>query len=107
MPEFESDAAPAERPFQQFGGCLVLERQQVGERFDDGDVGAEGLPDTGELDPDDAAAEHDDRGWDPVQSQGVVAADDPVAVDGQARQRLGLGSGGEQDVSAGESCPST
>ena len=74
----------------------------MGERLDDRDVGAEGLPDTGELDPDDTAAEHDRPRRDPVQPQGVVAADDPVAVDGQTGQRLGLGSGGEQDVSAGE-----
>src|SRR4029077_13039146 len=89
----------------QLGGRLVLQGQQVRERLDEGDLGAEGAPDTGEFDPDDTAAEHDDRGGDPVQSEGVVAADDPVAVDGQTGQRLGLGSGGEQDVSAGECLP--
>ena len=40
---------------------LVLGRDQPGERLDDGDLGAEGLPDAGELAADDAAAEHDHR----------------------------------------------
>src|SRR3712207_8497856 len=36
----------------------------------------------------------------PVQRQRVVAGDDPGAVDVQARQRAGVGAGGQQDVLA-------
>ena len=44
-------------------------------------VGAEGVPDRGELAADRAGAEHDDRRRHLVEGQRVVAGDDPLAVD--------------------------
>lgn len=70
------------------------------EALDDGDVGPEGLPGGGELDADDTAAEDDRRLRHPVQDEGVVRGDDPVAVDLQARQRLRHGAGREEHVTA-------
>ena len=79
---------------------------QGGQRLDDRDVGAEGLPDAGELDADDAAAEDDDRlrapgracsAWSlvmtrpPISRPGSVRAYEPVArttlLAGVARRR--------------------
>src|SRR6185437_14824529 len=99
--ELELDAAAAERALQQLRVVLVLQRHQVRQRLDDGDLGAEGLPDRGEFAADDAAAEHDDRARDAIELERVVAADDPVAVDIQAGQRLGYRTGCQHDVAAG------
>ena len=59
LADLEVDAALAERPLDRLGALLVLGGDQPGQRLDDGHVGAEGLPRAGELDADDAAAEHD------------------------------------------------
>ena len=60
-PELEADLALAEGPLERLGRLLVLERHEVGQGLDDGDLGAEGLPDAGELAADDTAAQHDHR----------------------------------------------
>ena len=74
---------------------------QAGQRLDDRDVGAEALPDAGELAADDAAAEHDHRRGHPVEPQRVLGGDDPLAVDLEAGQRARVGAGGQHDVLAG------
>ena len=53
----------------QLGRPRVLERDQGRQRLDDGHLGAERGPDRGELDADDAAAEHDRLLRDPLQAQ--------------------------------------
>ncbi len=98
--ELEGDAAAPERPLQQLAAGLVLQRDQVRQRLDDRHVGAEGLPDAGELDPDDAAAEDDHRRRHAVELERVVAEQHPVAVDLEAGQRPGRRPGGEHDVLA-------
>ncbi len=98
--QVELDAPLAEGALQELGAVLVLDRDQVLEALDDGDLGTEGLPRGGELDADDAAAQHDRGLRHAVEREGVVRGDDPVAVDLQARQRLRHGAGGEQDVAA-------
>lgn len=98
--QVELDAALAERALKQLGGVLVLERGEVLQTFDDRDVRTEGLPRGGELDADDAAAEHDRGLRNAVQDQRVVRGDDAVAVDLQARQRLRHGAGREEHVAA-------
>jgi hypothetical protein len=72
----------------------------VGECLDDGDVGAEGLPDAGELHADHAAAEDDHAARDVVEVERLVGGHDPTA-DLQARQALGVRAGREDDVAAG------
>ena len=99
--QLELDAPSAEGPLQQLGVVLVLQRHQVRQRLDDGHLGAEGLPHRGELAADHAAAEHHHGGRDAVQFQRVVAADDPLAVDVEAGQRLGRRAGGQHHVAAG------
>src|SRR3712207_3249608 len=99
-PELEADLATAEGALEELGGGLVLERDQVGEGLDDGDVDAEGLPGAGELAADDAAAQDDRRGRHPVQRQRLLAVDDADAVEVQTREGPGVGAGGQQDVAA-------
>ncbi len=99
--ELGGDPALAELSLDLLGELLVLERQQVGERLDDRDVGAERPPDARELDADDAATEHDDRTRHVVEGEGVVAGDDAGAVDLKTWQRLGHRSGGQDDVASG------
>jgi hypothetical protein len=60
------------------------------EQFDDRDVGTERAPHAGELHADDATAEDDGRGRNPVERQCVIAGDDPLAVDLQARKGASL-----------------
>ena len=80
--------------------AIVLQRHQVGQGLDDGDVDTEGLPGAGELAADDPATE-DDRGRrHAVQAQRVVAGDDAGAVDVQAGQRAGVGAGRQEHVLA-------
>src|SRR3712207_7529095 len=58
-----------------------LQRHQVRQGLDDGDVDAERLPGAGELAADDTAAQDDRRGGHAVPVERVVAGDDPCAVD--------------------------
>ncbi len=92
------DAPAAEGALQELGAGLLLQREQVGEGLDDRDLGAERLPDGGELDADDAAAENDHRGRDAVELQRVVAGDDPLAVDVEAGKGLRHGAGRQHDA---------
>ncbi len=80
------DAAAAQRPLQQLGAGLLLQRDQMWQRLDDRDVSAEGTPYRGELAADRASAEnHGGRRY-AVERQGVVAGDHLAMVDFQARQ---------------------
>ena len=81
----EVDLALAERPLERLGRRLVLDGHEPGECLDDGDLGAEAGPHARELAADDAAAEHDDRLGHPVEAQGVLGGEHPLAVDLEAR----------------------
>src|SRR5690606_2161377 len=96
----ESDLAPTERPLKLLGGELVLRRYQSGQRFYDGDLGTEGGPDTGELDADHAAAQHDGLLGYEVEGQRVLAGDDAPA-EFQTGDRLRVRTGGEHEVLPG------
>jgi hypothetical protein len=99
--QLEADAAPAEGPLELLGIRVVLEWDEVGQRLDDRHLGAERRPGRRELAADDAAAQHDRRLGHPVELQGVLAGDDPLAVEVQARQRARVGTGREDQVRAG------
>ena len=81
------DAALAERAFERLRRRLLLAGDEPGECLDDRDVGSERAPHAGELAPDDAATQHHDRRRDPVEPQGVLGGDDPLAVDVETGQR--------------------
>ena len=98
--EAEVDAALAEGALEGLGAGDVLVGHQVRQGLDDRDVGAEGLPDTGELDADHAATEDDDALGHVVEVERLVGRDDP-AGDVQARQAARVGAGGQHDVGAG------
>src|SRR5690606_6314886 len=93
------DLALAEGALQALAEDRVLERDERGQRFDDGDLGAERVPGRGELDADDAAADDDRALRDLLELEGLVAGHDPAAdLDAErARHR----SGGQHDVGAG------
>src|SRR5829696_8868441 len=93
--DHRGDAALLERPGQLALAVGVLQRDQAGQDLDDGHLGPHGAPEGGELDPDRPGPEHDHRLGQVVELQGVVGADHPLAVDLQARDRLGLGPGGQ------------
>ena len=93
----EGDPALAERALESLGQRGVLGGDEVGERLDDGDVGAERAPDARELDPDDAAAEDDDPGGDLVEFERLLARED-AAADVQPRQRPAVRAGREDDI---------
>ena len=74
---------------------------QPRQRLDDGHLGAEAAPDAGELAADHPAAEHDHRGRHPVEPECLLGGEDPLAVDVEAGQGLGVGAAGQDDVLAG------
>ena len=98
----EVDLALAEGALERLRRRLVLDGEEPGEGLDDGDVGAEGLPDARELAADDAAAQNDHGGGYPLEAQRMLGGDHPLAVDVEAGQRPGVGARGEDDVGAGE-----
>ena len=73
------------------GDGLVLGGDEPGQRLDDGHLGAERAEHGGELDADDAAAEHDDARRDEVERERLLAGHDPAA-DLETGQRLGVAS---------------
>ncbi len=87
--EAEVDAALAEGALELLADGFILVRDEVRKRLDDLHVGAPGLPDAGELDTDDAAAEHDDLLRHVVERQRLLGRDDPTA-DLEAGQRAGV-----------------
>jgi hypothetical protein len=95
----ERDLALAVGPLERLAGCLVLGGDEAGQRLDDRDVGTEGLPDAGELDADDAAAEHDDALGDEVEGQCLVTGDDAPA-DVEPGQRPRVRAARQHDVAA-------
>jgi hypothetical protein len=86
----EVDLPAPERPLEPLADRLVLERQQVRQRLDDGDLCAEGAPQARELDADDAAAENDHRRGDALEPQCLIARDDaPAELEPGQRARSG------------------
>ena len=86
------------QPFgDRIGQGLVIERQQAVGHFDDGDLGPQFAEGDAELQPDIAAADHDQLAGHLVQRQGLGRGDD-VAAELQEGQFDRLGAGGEDDV---------
>jgi hypothetical protein len=92
------DAALAEGALEQLAAALLLQRHQVRQRLDDRDLGAERAPDAGELAADGARAQDHDGGGDVLEAQRVVAGDDALVVDLEARDGAGDRAGGQQHV---------
>ena len=97
--DFEIDLPPAEGALELLRDRLLLVRQEVGQTFDDGDLGAERAPYARELDTDHAAAQDEDLRRHLLQLQRLLAGDHPAA-DLEARQRAGVRTGGEHHVLA-------
>ena len=95
----EGDLALAERPLELLADGLVLGGDQPGQRLDDRHLGAEALEDGGELDADDAAAQHDDARRHVVDGEGLLARHD-AAADLETGQRLRVAARREHDVAA-------
>ncbi|SIK41776.1 Uncharacterised protein [Mycobacteroides abscessus subsp. abscessus] len=98
--ELVVDLALLERALEGLRDRLVLVGDKVGQTLDDRDIGAVGLPDAGEFDADDAAAEDDDRLRHGVELERLGAREHPIG-DVEA-ERLRRRPGREQDVLAGE-----
>jgi hypothetical protein len=101
LADLEVDLPLTEVALELLRDLLVLGGDQAGQRLQDGHLGAERLPDAGELDADHAAAQHDRRRRHPVEPQRVLAGDDPLAVDLEAGQRARVGAAGQNHVAAG------
>jgi hypothetical protein len=80
------------------GHGLVGGGEEIRHGFEDGDFGAEALPDRAQFEADDAGADHAEALRRGVEGQraGVVA--DDLVVDRNARQVARLGAGGDDDV---------
>src|SRR5690606_25392868 len=94
------DAAAAERALEALRQCLVLIGGEVGQSLDDRDLRAEAVPDRGELDADDATAEHDRARGHGVELEGLVGGDDATA-DLEPRKRASVRAGGENHIATG------
>src|SRR5438445_3435556 len=92
------DAALAENLGELLPDIGVFERQQCGEKFDQGHLRAVPVVDAGELSADRASAHDDDRLRHLVQGDSMVAVDDPIAIHLETGQRLGTRSGGDHQV---------
>ena len=95
----EGDLALAELALERLGEELVLVGHEVRQGLDDRDLAAEALPHAGELDADDAAAEHDDALGHVVEVDGLGGGEHPAA-ELEAGQRLRVRAGGQDDVPA-------
>ncbi len=98
----ELDAPLAERALQLLRGGGVLGGDEPGEALDDLDLDAQGPPGGGELGADDAAADDDGLVRQLGEVERVLGGDDPLAVDLQTGEGLGVGAGREDDVPAGD-----
>ena len=92
------DAAAPEGALQLDRDLAVLERHEVGQVLEDGDLGAHVGVEAGELDADRPAADDDEARGQGRRGQDVVAGDDDLPVRLEARQRLDAAAGGEDDV---------
>ena len=68
------------------------------EEFDDGDLGAETVPDAAEFKADIAAADDDEVAGHVIEFEPAGRGDDLLLVDLDARQRNALAAGGDDDV---------
>ena len=96
----EVDAALAEGTLKCLAARFVLVGNQARQTFDDGDLGAEGSPDAGELDTDDTAAEHDGARGNVIEIESLIGGHD-AAADLEARQGARVRAGSENDMRAG------
>ncbi len=91
------DAALAEGPADLLGTVGVLERQETVLELDDRHLDAEGVPGRRELHPDRAGPQHDRLLRELLEAQGVIRADDPLAVELGERQLARLGAGRDDE----------
>ena len=96
------DLAFLEGLLQLLGDFLILERQQVREHLDEGDLAAEVGIDGGELHPHRARADHGQGLGRLGQPEHVGAGEDPLAVEADVREGLGLGARGDHDEPAAQ-----
>ncbi len=96
------DALLGEAALEEFGDFGVLDRQDLRQHFEDGDLRPERVEEIGELAADGARAENDDRLGRALDHERLAAGDDFIAVDLDAGQRLRLGAGADEDGLAGE-----
>ena len=93
------DAALAVHPHQFLGDFLVFDRNVAGQHFEDGDVGAEGLVDAGELDTYGARADDDERLGNVVEAENLDVGQDAV-VGLESGQHAGDRASGEDQFLA-------
>ncbi len=87
--------------FQGDGNIGVLDGKDVGEHFDHGDFGAEGVEEVGEFDADGAGADDDDFFRLFRQDHGLFAADDAFAVEGETGHFAGDDTGRDENFRRG------
>ena len=92
------DAAALEGALQLDRDLAILERHEVGQVLEDGDLRAHVGVEAGELDTDRAAADHDQALGQHGRGQDVVAGHDDLAVRLEARQRLDAAAGSEDHI---------
>ena len=94
----DSDAPFAKGLLQLRAERFVLDRHQLRQQLDDGDLGTERAVDRRELDTHRTRAEYDDRGRYLGQGQGVVRVDDALAVELHAGEPADHRAGGQDRV---------
>ena len=94
----DRDAALGEAALEHLADLGVLERDDLGQVLEQGDLDADVVEHAGELDADRAGAHDHDVLRQRVHLEDVVAGDDPLAVRIQAGQRLDPRAGGEDHV---------
>ena len=98
MAEQEVDALLGEGFLQGDGNLRVLDGEEVRQHLDDGHLGAEGVEEVGELNPDRTGADNDDGLGLLGKDESLLGADDGLAVEGQSGQGTGDAAGGHEDI---------
>ena len=92
------EALLAEDAVRLFHDVVVHAREDGGQQLDDGDLGAEPLPDRSELEADDAAADDDEVGGDARDFERADVREDSVFVELEEGELDWYGAGGNDDV---------
>src|SRR5262245_61507878 len=80
--DMEAKALLCQRLLQQLGDLGVSVRDDARQCLDNGDLGAEAVPDRAEFQPDVSTADDDQMGRHLVERKGLRRADDTAAVEG-------------------------
>ena len=97
----EADTLLGQGFFQGHGDIGIFNRENVGQHFNHGDFGAEGVEKVGEFDADGAGTDDDDFFRLLGQDHGLFAADDALAIKGEAGHFAGDDAGGDEDFRCG------